>query len=424
MAADMDMGRKRPIILPKDSSFTKLLVRTEHEELLHSGVGTVMTSLRTRFWILGLRGLVKRTVRECVVCRKNASKAFSEETAPLPSERVSRSPAIPFLSVGVDYAGPLFIECQSGQRKVYILLLTCTRIRAIHLELTSSLNTSDFIAAFERFAARRGLPKTVMSDNAKTFKRASEILSSRNGIKWKFITERAPWHGGIWERLVRSVKLPLRKALHRRIVGFEELQTLLCRIECVINDRPITYVENSSDIEPLCPSHFLLGRISRMNELVVRDEENLRAAVAARRDLLLEFWSRWQSEYLPLLNATFKGSNHSRKIQEGDVVLVFAEKGKHLWPLARVKRLHPGMDGKVRTASIECGGKILRRPIQKLYFLESTAEDDLVGNKDSLEGMPVDSADGIDESVDSSMPVESVTRSGRVIEPPQKYGFD
>ena len=120
MAADMDMGRKRPIILPKDSSFTKLLVRTEHEELLHSGVGTVMTSLRTRFWILGLRGLVKRTVRECVVCRKNASKAFSEETAPLPSERVSRSPAILFLSVGVDYAGPLFIECQSGQRKVYI----------------------------------------------------------------------------------------------------------------------------------------------------------------------------------------------------------------------------------------------------------------------------------------------------------------
>ena len=111
------------------------------------------------------------------------------------------------------------------------------------------------------------------------------------------------------------------------------------------------------------------------------------------------------------------------------MVLVFAEKGKHLWPLARVKRLHPGMDGKVRTASIECDGKILRRPIKKVYFLESTAEDNPVGNKDSLEVMHVDSADGIDESDDTpvdslSIPAESFTRSGRVIEPPQKYGFD
>jgi hypothetical protein len=400
MASDIDEGRKRPVVLPKNSSFTRLLVRSEHEELMHSGVGAVMASLRANYWILGLRGIAKATVRACVVCKRHASKPFSEDTAPLPSERVSSSPAIPFLHVGVDYAGPLFIQSNSGQRKVYILILTCTRIRGVHLELTSSLSTSEFLSAFERFTSRRGMPLTVISDNAKTFKRAAGILSSKRSIRWKFITERAPWHGGFWERLVQSVKVPLRKALHRKIIGFEELQTLLCRIECVINDRPITYMEDSCE---LCD------------------------AFRARQKLLKTFWFRWQSEYLPLLNATFKGAKRRRKISEGDVVLLHGENGKHLWPLARVKTLHPGMDGKVRTASIVCNGKILRRPIQKLFFLEST-KDDVRRNDEDADH--VENSDQNVELIDMTV-VESADenavafrRTSRMIAPPQKYGFN
>lgn len=428
-ASDMDLERKQPIILPKDSSLVKLIVRTEHEKLLHGGVTAIMASLRMRFWIIGLRVLAKRAAKDCVVCRKGASKPFSEDTAPLPIERVSCSPAIPFLHVGVDFAGPLYIEEESGQKKVYILLFTCTRIRAVHLELTMSLSTHEFIAAFDRFSARRGVPMTILSDNAKTFKRAAEILSSKINVNWKFITERAPWHGGFWERLVKSVKVPLRKVLERRIVGLEELHTLLCRIECVINDRPITYVEDSPEVEPLCPSHFLLGRRSQMNELVTPKDRptGLEDSLASRKNLLTEFWCRWQLEYLPLLNSTFKGSKNVKKIREGDVVLMFMEKGKHLWPLARVRKLHPGLDGKVRTASVECNGKLLRRPIQKLYFLESGVETESCDGRLKMSNTDVETESCDVELERSNTDVETESSGVRIgkraIHPPQKYGF-
>ena len=73
----------------------------------------------------------------------------------------------------------------------------------------------------------------MQSDNAQTFKAANQVLkqlftASANrtkmktidqnrvckdlanmGIEWTFIAERAPWRGGFWERLVRSVTEPL-----------------------------------------------------------------------------------------------------------------------------------------------------------------------------------------------------------------------
>jgi len=47
----------------------------------------------------------------------------------------------------------------------------------IHLELVNDLNVSSFLRAFRRFCGRRGLPVTLISDNAKTFKAASKEVS-------------------------------------------------------------------------------------------------------------------------------------------------------------------------------------------------------------------------------------------------------
>ncbi|KRY03005.1 hypothetical protein T01_10144, partial [Trichinella spiralis] len=82
--------------------------------------------------------------------------------------------------------------------------------------------------ALRRFIARRGRPEIIQSDNFRSFKAAAselrqlwrhvdvdrvqrELVGHR--IHWKFITERAPWMGGYWERLVRSIKESLRKIL-------------------------------------------------------------------------------------------------------------------------------------------------------------------------------------------------------------------
>ena len=432
----LETSAKFPIILPNDSWFTELVIRNRHEELVHAGVTTVLASLRSEYWILHARRETKKIIRKCPPCVRQKSKPFSEDTAPLPIERVDTDKPFPFLYIGVDFAGPLFVNNGGQQIKTYILLITCTRIRAVHLELTLNLSTAEFLDAFDRFIARRGVPSIIFSDNAKTFKRAADVLSSNRGIRWRFITERAPWHGGFWERLVQSVKIALRKSLGRSVIELNKLGTLLCQIEGAVNDRPISYLENGpGEPDPLTPAKFLIGRNASDKPSTERvhgsyGEREFNDRWHERNQMLEHFWERWRMEYLPLLNGTYQKANPVRKIKIGDVVLIHVDdKGKHLWPLGRVTALHPSSDGKIRTASLQSKGSVLRRPVQKLYFLESTEKAqtvlDDVNNSASPSGLngnqpshdEGETANGTENSAFTSR------TSTRNIHPPQKYGW-
>ena len=114
----------------------------------------------------------------------------------------------PFTFVGLDYAGPLYIKTETAEpKKVWICLLTCCDLRAIHLELVVDLTAQAFIRTFQRFVARRGLPSKLVSDNSKTFKSASnDIAKIMNHllvqhylagirVEWQFNLEKAP--GGV-----------------------------------------------------------------------------------------------------------------------------------------------------------------------------------------------------------------------------------
>ncbi len=177
----------------------------------------------------------------CVICRKAEGSPYDATTPPdLPASRVSEAP--PFTNEGLDMAGPRFVrEDHDKERssensiKVYVLLFTCASTRAVHLELTPSLSVSAFLRAFRRYASRRGLPALLISDNAKTFRascaeirrlcRCQEVLRYLvdNQITWQFIVEKAPWWGGFWERLIRSVKRPLRRVIGRANLTYDEL---------------------------------------------------------------------------------------------------------------------------------------------------------------------------------------------------------
>ena len=159
--------------------------------------------------------------------QKSRRTTFCSVNSPsLPDIRVTGSQ--PFQVTGIDYAGPLYVRNANKEvRKVYICLFTCTAIRAVHLKLVEDQTASAFLRAFKRFASRRGIPECIISDNAKTFKAGSQDLKAlktqvieaaesqrflaNHGIKWKFITERAPWWGGFYERLIGLVKRRLRK---------------------------------------------------------------------------------------------------------------------------------------------------------------------------------------------------------------------
>lgn len=261
MSGNYTFNEKHPIILPK-CHVTLLLVRFQHQLLKHAGVATLLTSLRCNYLIFGLRVLSKRVCRECVLCQRQDARACNQSIAPSPADRITRSH--PFSVVGIDHAGPLYCQDTAG-KKHYILLFTCGTIRAVHLELVPSLSLTDFMLAMRKFIARRGLPSTIYSDNAKTFEAASKLVKQFGPASpsWKFSIPLAPWYGGWWERLVRSTKSSLRKSLGRELVTRSELETILYEIEACLNSRPLTYVDEQ--IGPLTPSHFLLGRNSPFN---------------------------------------------------------------------------------------------------------------------------------------------------------------
>lgn len=132
-----------------------------------------------------------------------------------------------------------------------------------------------FLAALRRFAARRGTPAVIYSDQGTTFVGADRELRAQlrravdadstiaeaDGIEWRFNPTAAPHFGGLWEAGVRSVKHHLHRVLRTHTLTYKEYATLLTRIEAALNSRPLCPLsEDPDDMEALTPGHFLMGR--------------------------------------------------------------------------------------------------------------------------------------------------------------------
>ena len=313
--SELSFEAKHPVILPK-GHLAGLLVQEQHQTMHHAGVATMMTAVRSEFWIVGLRTIARRVVRSCVACRRQDAPACSERTAPLPGDRVTRSP--PFAVCGVDFAGPVF-SVDFPRKKLYICLITCAVTRAVHLELTDSLSLESFVLALRRFAARRGVPCIVYSDNARTFVGADVHLRryfGRLAPQWKFIAPLSPWWGGWWERLVRSVKTALRKTLGSRCLTRIELETVLCEVEACVNSRPLTFQGDTIDCPgPLTPNHFLTGRSVGFQAKVAECPTSVNPRALSERARFREmrlnkFWDVWTNDYLRNLPPAVRGKAH------------------------------------------------------------------------------------------------------------------
>ena len=144
----LEYDRKVPLFLNNESYFTKLLIWRCHFELKHTGLASTLNRLRCKFWIVRGRQAVKRVLSKCVLCKRQQGKTLLPPSSPdLPKFRVVSEYC--FQSTGTDFAGPLFVEevysSDGIMHKSYICLFTCATSRALHLELTPSLDTPSFI---------------------------------------------------------------------------------------------------------------------------------------------------------------------------------------------------------------------------------------------------------------------------------------
>ena len=293
----------------------------------------------------------------------------------------------------------LFIVYLFGEEdvlyKVFIVLYTCAATRAIILDAVNNASSKTFLQSLTKFISRRGCPSLIISDNGSVFKSdETQTFIANKFIKWKFNLESAPWWGGMWERLVGSVKRCIKKMVGIRKINYVELQTLLFEIEAVLNNRPICddYDDDMNDV--LSPNHLLYGRrietINSNSESEINDI-NINNRMNRIETSITHFWKIWRKEYVTSIRERQKitSKKSPNNIKENDVVIVFDEKQpRHLWKLGKITRIIYGNDNKIRGAELKIGrtNAIINRPVNKLYPLESYRTNEI--NKDKENDIP------------------------------------
>lgn len=254
-----------------------LLCRRWHLLSGHAGTRVLSALISRQYWVMAIRSVLHNIFVNCTVCVRLDAKPAYPFMADLPISRVQ--PRRPFEQIGVDYAGPLQLKELQLRKpciyKVYIAVFVCFTTKADHLEVVTELSTDAFLAAFDRFVARRGLPADVYSDCGTNFvgadKRLRALIQSDEGkstvanframCTWHFNSPSAPHFGDLWEAAVRSTKRLLARVIGTHVFTYEEFTTVLTRIETVLNSRPLTPVSTDPhDLECLTIGHFLIGQ--------------------------------------------------------------------------------------------------------------------------------------------------------------------
>ncbi|XP_020297976.1 uncharacterized protein LOC109862359 [Pseudomyrmex gracilis] len=390
--APLSADERHPIILPQTSHFTGLVIQACHQRVLHGGTQLTLSLVRKKFWIPRRRMPVKRRIHRCITCVRWRAVSPQPMMSNLPSARVQ--PSRPFLRVGLDYAGPIFLRTARGRGhklyKAFICIFVCMSSRAVYLEAVSDYTSDAFLAAFKRFCSRRKLCTDVYSNRGTNFigadaqlralfraanKEAQQIANSigNQGVRWHFNPPAAPHFGGIWEAAIKSVKHHLRRVIRDSTLTFEEMSTLLSQIEACLNSRSLQAMsDDPTDLTVLTPGHFLIGEpVQSVPEpRIDKIPDNQLARWELIRKMRDHVWQRWSQEYLRELSARSKWWKLSKNLEVGQLCLLRSEASPpSKWPLARITAVHPEGDGQVRVVTVRTASSELTRPSVKIVPL-------------------------------------------------------
>ena len=394
----MTDDQRFPLLVEHRSKLATLAINDAHLRNLHGGPTATVAELRRQIWVTQAMKKASACIKKCITCFRFNSGPTQQLMGDLPSSRIE-APERAFSCVGLDFAGPLTFKSGNECVKGYVAVFVCFASKTVHLEAVSSLTSDAMVAAMRRFIARRGIPSQIVSDNATKFVGARRDLNeletvvkagaqSYHIIEWLFIPPRSPNFGGLWEAAVKSMKHHLRRVMGDSILTYEEMTTILCQIEQVLNNRPLMALTNNpDDIFALTPSVLVNG--SRLDAI---SQPCLQAMDArwhpakrfrALQQLLSQFWKRWASEYVASLQPRGKWRQERANVSVDDVVLITDDGIPPLqWSIGRVMQLKLGHDGLARVALVRTLRGELTRPVCKLRRLP-IKNNDLPRNDES-----------------------------------------
>ena len=157
--------QRHPIILPSQHRLTYLVITEVHEEFL---LCSVERTLRQHYWVLKARRKIKSVTHRCPTCIRDKASLQVPFMADLPASCLEVSHP-PFTNVGTDFFDPYLITMKRSAVKRWCCVFTCFVTKAVHIEITHSMDASSFIMALRRFISRRGTPAVIYSDNGTNF---------------------------------------------------------------------------------------------------------------------------------------------------------------------------------------------------------------------------------------------------------------
>ncbi|XP_058811044.1 uncharacterized protein LOC131675935 [Topomyia yanbarensis] len=144
--------------------------------------------------------------------------------------------------------------------------------------------------------------------------------------------------------------------------------------------------EDPNDLEPLGPSHFLVG--ASLQALPEPNLENVQLNRLNKWQLtqrkLQDFWRRWRREYLCQLQVRTKRWKPPVQIEVGKLVVIQDDNLPPMrWRMGRIHKLHPGDDQVVRVDTVITAGGMLTRLVEKLSILPLPYSDNDVEAEDN-----------------------------------------
>ena len=367
-----------PILMPNTRAAYLFMMRAHcgDSDLVHKSPVETLARSRSSVWIVRGKNLAKSISKNCPMCVKMRKKLCGQQIARIKPQNLEV--CRPWTFISLDFAGP--VTCKGvvnvrARRKCWILVYVDRSTKAVCLLATAGYDTGSFILRHEEFVARKGAPKEIVS--VSELLAAGEIISKMEtpvgwnwdevakkncNTTWVFVPAGSQHHNGLPESMVKALKKTLAQALNPGVIlTYDELVTLLARISCSINSRPLglantSYTDQQEDILlPITPNHMLLGRSSPESPpLEYSESDKFCQRIAYVAAVEKEWWDRWIKIVLPTLLPAGKWKKEKENLVVGDVVgLTFANNFKDDYILARVTKVYPDENGLVRRVSVK-----------------------------------------------------------------------
>ena len=371
-------GEYHPILMPKNSGLTISLIRETHHNCGHGGAYGVLKELRLKFYIVNFFTIVRRVIRECVVCRRYNARPIKLNQSSYRERRVNPNTR-PFSDIFLDYIGPFHVKLNGVRTKVWLLIFTCMWSRAVNLLICRSADTDDFLRAVQIHIYAYGLFSNCVSDLGSQIKSgANKMAAFLNDVETRHFLEKRNVQfvkfeqypkgnsalGAIVEVCVKQTKLLIHKSIRNLVLDYFEFEFLITKTIHLINKRPIAFQNKLSSVSveelPLAISPEMvikgyetepLNVIPELaqttwdsdesedfteNGMIIKKFSNLCKA----RERLIDLY---HSEFLGTLikQAVDKSDRYKHVVHErlkvGDIVLLVEKNTKrYLYPMGRV----------------------------------------------------------------------------------------